>query len=67
MCTASVHFIGRISREVLTITNPAPTVYVDQMSGWLDAATGRYAHCVCLCVCQAEALLYVCLSVRVLT
>ncbi|CAN8006003.1 unnamed protein product, partial [Ixodes pacificus] len=33
---ASVNFIGRLAREVLRITDPRTTVYVDQSNSWFD-------------------------------
>ncbi|XP_076341935.1 WASH complex subunit 5-like isoform X1 [Tachypleus tridentatus] len=36
---SSVNFIGRLARELLRITDPKTTVYIDQMSGWYDSKT----------------------------
>ncbi|KAL1469448.1 hypothetical protein MTO96_025056 [Rhipicephalus appendiculatus] len=33
---ASVNFIGRLAREVLRVTDPKTTVYVDQSNAWFD-------------------------------
>ncbi|XP_077547549.1 WASH complex subunit strump isoform X4 [Haemaphysalis longicornis] len=33
---ASVNFIGRLAREVLRVTDPRTTVYVDQSNAWFD-------------------------------
>ncbi|CAI9726515.1 WASH complex subunit 5-like [Octopus vulgaris] len=33
---ASVNFIGRLAREILRITDPKNTSYVDQMKAWYD-------------------------------
>lgn len=35
--TTSVNFIGRLARELLRITDPKSTVYIDQMGTWYDA------------------------------
>lgn len=35
----SVNFIGRLAREVLRITDPRSTVYIDQMTTWYDSKT----------------------------
>jgi len=32
----SVNFIGRLARELLSITNCQKTIYIDQMSAWYD-------------------------------
>ncbi|KAK8773941.1 hypothetical protein V5799_011527, partial [Amblyomma americanum] len=34
---ASVNFIGRLAREVLRVTDPKTTVYIDQSNAWFDA------------------------------
>lgn len=36
MDQASVNFIGRLAREVLRVTDPRTTVYVDQSNAWFD-------------------------------
>lgn len=33
----SVNFVGRLAREVLRITDPRTTVYIDQASAWYDS------------------------------
>ena len=35
----SVNFIGRLAREILRMTDPKVTTYVDQMSVWYDVKT----------------------------
>lgn len=35
----SVNFIGRLAREIIRITDPRQTTYVDQMSTWYDSKT----------------------------
>ncbi|XP_042898977.1 WASH complex subunit 5 [Parasteatoda tepidariorum] len=35
----SVNFIGRLAREILRITDPRLTVYIDQMTAWYDSKT----------------------------
>ncbi|XP_023214249.1 WASH complex subunit 5-like, partial [Centruroides sculpturatus] len=35
----SVNFIGRLAREILRITDPKTTIYLDQMSCWYDSKT----------------------------
>ncbi|KAK7873803.1 hypothetical protein R5R35_005787 [Gryllus longicercus] len=35
----SVNFIGRLARELLRITDPKTTVYIEQMTAWYDAKT----------------------------
>ncbi|GFW82443.1 WASH complex subunit 5 [Trichonephila clavipes] len=35
----SVNFIGRLAREVLRITDPRTTVYIDQTTTWYDVKT----------------------------
>ncbi|XP_050401033.2 WASH complex subunit 5 isoform X1 [Patella vulgata] len=35
----SVNFIGRLAREILRITDPRVTTYIDQMKAWYDAKT----------------------------
>ena len=39
MVDGSVNFIGRLAREILRITDPKTTSYVDQMSAWYDSKT----------------------------
>ncbi|XP_067928374.1 WASH complex subunit 5-like [Watersipora subatra] len=47
---SSVNFIGRLAREILRITDPKTTVYIDLMSAWYDYKTkeeivnSRLAH-----------------------
>ncbi|KAF6031772.1 KIAA0196 [Bugula neritina] len=47
---SSVNFIGRLAQEILRITDPRSTVYIDQMSAWYDYKTkeevvnSRLAH-----------------------
>ncbi|XP_078609635.1 WASH complex subunit 5-like [Branchiostoma floridae x Branchiostoma japonicum] len=36
---ASVNFIGRLAREILRITDPKLTTYIDQMTAWYDNKT----------------------------
>ncbi|KAK0052092.1 WASH complex subunit strumpellin [Biomphalaria pfeifferi] len=36
---ASVNFIGRLAREIIRITDPKTTCYVDQMKAWYDMKT----------------------------
>ncbi|KAG1662783.1 WASH complex subunit 5 [Nymphon striatum] len=36
---SSVNFIGRLAREILRITDPKTTVYIDQMAAWYDLRT----------------------------
>ncbi|XP_064625132.1 WASH complex subunit 5-like isoform X2 [Lineus longissimus] len=36
---ASVNFIGRLAREILRITDPKLTSYIDQMNSWYDNRT----------------------------
>jgi hypothetical protein len=58
----SVDCVGRLAREILSLSDPRLTNYVHPMSAWYDAKTGRYvarpptltlpaAHTVCVCVC----------------
>lgn len=35
----SVNFIGRLAREVIRITDPRATAYIDQMKAWYDIKT----------------------------
>ncbi|XP_071117463.1 WASH complex subunit 5-like [Haliotis cracherodii] len=35
----SVNFIGRLAREILRITDPRQTAYIDQMKAWYDLKT----------------------------
>ncbi|XP_041358411.1 WASH complex subunit 5-like [Gigantopelta aegis] len=35
----SVNFIGRLAREILRITDPRSTAYIDQMKAWYDNRT----------------------------
>ncbi|XP_059147627.1 WASH complex subunit 5-like isoform X2 [Physella acuta] len=35
----SVNFIGRLAREILRITDPKTTLYMDQMKAWYDMKT----------------------------
>ncbi|XP_020897630.1 WASH complex subunit 5 [Exaiptasia diaphana] len=35
----SVNFIGRLAREILRITDPRVTCYIDQMGAWYDTRT----------------------------
>lgn len=35
----SVTFMGRLAREILRITNPKMTIYLDQMNSWYDYKT----------------------------
>ncbi|XP_014669948.1 PREDICTED: WASH complex subunit strumpellin-like [Priapulus caudatus] len=35
----SINFIGRLAREIIRITDPKTTVYIDQMKAWYDAKT----------------------------
>ncbi|EDO30084.1 predicted protein [Nematostella vectensis] len=35
----SVNFIGRLAREILRITDPRVTCYIDQMGAWYDSRT----------------------------
>ena len=35
----SVNFIGRLAREILRITDPKTTAYIDQMKAWYDIRT----------------------------
>ncbi|KAK2144442.1 hypothetical protein LSH36_756g00059 [Paralvinella palmiformis] len=35
----SINFIGRLAREILTITDPKTTTYIDQMNAWYDQKT----------------------------
>jgi len=35
----SVNFIGRLANEILRITDPKTTVYIDRMSAWYDVKT----------------------------
>ena len=35
----SVNFVGRLAREILRITDPRLTHYIEQMSAWYDAKT----------------------------
>lgn len=37
--TQSVNFIGRLARELLRITDPRTTVYIEQMTAWYDSKT----------------------------
>lgn len=34
---SSVNFIGRLAREIIRITDPRSTIYIDQMTAWYDA------------------------------
>uniref|UniRef100_T1IW38 WASH complex subunit strumpellin n=1 Tax=Strigamia maritima TaxID=126957 RepID=T1IW38_STRMM len=34
---ASVNFIGRLAQEILRVTDPKTTIYMEQMSTWYDA------------------------------
>ncbi|KAH9496896.1 WASH complex subunit 5 [Bulinus truncatus] len=36
---SSVNFIGRLAREIIRITDPKATCYVDQMKAWYDVKT----------------------------
>ncbi|XP_047143782.1 WASH complex subunit 5 isoform X1 [Hydra vulgaris] len=36
---SSVNFIGRLAREVLRITDPKTTTYIEQLSSWFDIRT----------------------------
>lgn len=35
----SVNFIGRLAREIIRITDPKTTMYIDQMKAWYDMRT----------------------------
>lgn len=35
--SSSVNFIGRLAREIIRITDPRSTVYIDQMTAWYDS------------------------------
>lgn len=35
----SVNFIGRLANEILRMTDPRVTTYIDQMSAWYDKKT----------------------------
>ncbi|KAJ8877566.1 hypothetical protein PR048_022021 [Dryococelus australis] len=37
--SASVNFIGRLAREIIRITDPKMTVYVENMTAWYDLRT----------------------------
>lgn len=39
MVDESVNFIGRLAREIIRITDPKTTTYIDQMKAWYDLRT----------------------------
>ncbi|XP_076462616.1 WASH complex subunit 5-like [Babylonia areolata] len=39
MVDESVNFIGRLAREIIRITDPKTTTYIDQMKAWYDLKT----------------------------